>query len=468
MIELLTCGDGVLDAPLEQCDDGNQEDGDGCDFECLTEIPIVHAPYYPLPKWPEAIQLNNCQNRAYIALQESEQESGELGIHDVFDRNAVEWMANFVPDGPGECPSGTFSAEEVAIIEEDGEVDALVSGSVCGVVGVNVTEDSVPFEPSFIDKIPVDFANVEEVAWTESADGENLILYVASFWHGLQIFEVVGDCDSGCVVNLLGSIGVDDAWGASLAIWVEEGEGEILAYVASTEGLQIVDVTVPTAPEFLGRYDTNPNDIPLENLSEVPQDVVVSGGLAFVPIWIGGFLVLDVTDPENPEPAQDVIPASEGSAFFKVEVSSHDNRISVTEGLYGVAVFIQNPDLDPEADPPESDPLLRVPEAQFAIGEDDPNCDFDEGGVSTNCWAWGIDEVDELLGVTYGVFELPFTGGYQLITMPTRSVEGAVLKKLRATPVPEPHLLLLQGVGVLAVAGLGRLRRKRRERSARS
>jgi hypothetical protein len=85
--------------------------------------------------------------------------------------------------------------------------------------------------------------------------------------------------------------------------------------------------------------------------------------------------------------------------------------------------------------------------------------------VSDICWAWAIDEVGELVGVTYGVLDSPLGGGYQLITMPTNSVEGAVLKTLQATPVPEPHLLILHGVGVLAVAGLGRLRRKRQERS---
>jgi cysteine-rich repeat protein len=30
------CGDGVVDAPVEQCDDGNAEDADGCDTACRT------------------------------------------------------------------------------------------------------------------------------------------------------------------------------------------------------------------------------------------------------------------------------------------------------------------------------------------------------------------------------------------------------------------------------------------------
>jgi cysteine-rich repeat protein len=28
------CGDGIVDAPVEQCDDGNDDDGDGCDTRC--------------------------------------------------------------------------------------------------------------------------------------------------------------------------------------------------------------------------------------------------------------------------------------------------------------------------------------------------------------------------------------------------------------------------------------------------
>jgi cysteine-rich repeat protein len=30
------CGDGTVDAPVEQCDDGNDDDTDGCDSECRT------------------------------------------------------------------------------------------------------------------------------------------------------------------------------------------------------------------------------------------------------------------------------------------------------------------------------------------------------------------------------------------------------------------------------------------------
>jgi len=410
--------------------------------------PVVHGPF-GLADWPEAIQLNDFQDRAYIPMQES-----GLDIHDVSDRDAATWLANFVASS--ECSSQPLFADEVALVEDDGAVDAIISGGECGVVGVDVTDSS---NPIFIDRIPIPFGLAEETAFTESANGQDLILYVASFWQGLQIFEVVGDCNpSSCTVVPRGSIGADDEWGASLAVWVEIvfGEGEvpqILAYVASTEGLQIVDVSNPDAPTLLGRLDTNPTDIPLDELDDVPQDVVVSGGLAFVPIWIGGLIVVDVQNPTNPTEFQRIA-ASAGSAFFKVEVSSRDNRIYVTEGIDGVAVFRQ------------LDGGQLSLEERFPIGVGDPRCSFSDG-VSDICWAWGIDEQQELLGVTYGVLDSPLGGGFQLISMPLNAVDGTVLRTLQAVPVPEPHPLLLQGVGALALAGLDRLRRRRRRRPAR-
>jgi cysteine-rich repeat protein len=454
-LELVSCGDGILDAPPEECDDGNDLDGDGCSSFCQLEDALVHAPQ-PLPDWPEAIQLKNSQDNAYIALQES-----GLDIYDVVDRDNADWLSNF--SASAECSPQEFFADEVALLDEVDTVDAIISAGECGVVGAEVTD---PMSPTYIDKFPIPFGFAEEVAGIDSEDGENLILYAASFWQGLQIFEIIGDCTSSCDVEQRGSIGIDDEWGASVAIWIEvifpdlEEEGavielpQVLAYVASTEGLQIVDVTDPDAPILLGRLDTNPTGIPLSDLDDVPQDVVVSGGLAFVPIWIGGLIVVDVQDPTHPIEIQR-IPASPNTAFFKVEVSSRDNRIYVTEGISGLTSFIQL----------QSGQLAL--EKRIPIGAGDGRCTFDDG-VSDICWAWAVDEVGELVGVTYGVLASPQAGGFQLISMPTVSVEGAVLKRLSATPVPEPHLLVLQGVGVLALAGLARRRRAQQRRAARS
>jgi hypothetical protein len=162
--------------------------------------------------------------------------------------------------------------------------------------------------------------------------------------------------------------------------------------------------------------------------------------------------VVDVQDPTHPVEIQR-IPASPNTAFFKVEVSSRENRVYATEGISGVAVFDQLPD-----------GTLSL-EKRFPIGVGDPRCHFTDG-VSDVCWAWGIDEVDELVGVTYGILGPPRGGGFQLIDMPVNSVSGSALRVLQAIPLPEPHLLILEGAGVVAVAGLAQLRRRRRQRSS--
>jgi cysteine-rich repeat protein len=33
------CGDGELDPPYEECDDGNAQNGDGCSAGCVAELP---------------------------------------------------------------------------------------------------------------------------------------------------------------------------------------------------------------------------------------------------------------------------------------------------------------------------------------------------------------------------------------------------------------------------------------------
>ena len=39
------CGDGILFTMCEECDDGNNEDGDGCAADCTLEEPVPAVPY---------------------------------------------------------------------------------------------------------------------------------------------------------------------------------------------------------------------------------------------------------------------------------------------------------------------------------------------------------------------------------------------------------------------------------------
>jgi hypothetical protein len=417
--------------------------------------PVVHGPFANLLAWPEAIQLSDGQDHAYIALRQK-----GVDIHGIANRDAPSALGNFKPTA-GQCPTG-FVADELVLLEDGEEVVAVISGGGCGVVGADVSN---PASPSYIDRAAVPSGLVEEVAGLETET--ETFLYAVAYSQGLRIFSVDGGCStSSCPVTPRSSIGANDnTWGVALAIWREvfftESGPQVIVYVASSNGLQIVDVTDPDNPEFLGRYNTNPTGIPLAQQDDVPQDVVIAHNfqsnrvIAYLPLWIGGFLVIDVTDPANPVLAQPLIPASAGSAFFKVEVSSQRNRIYATEGIYGLTVFIQDPETG-ELDP--------APESRFPIGVGDANCSFDGNGVADVCWTWAVDEVNELVGVTYGVFESPLDGGYQLITQTVDGEGGGALALLGATPVPEPHALMLHGVGVVALAGLARLRRRSEQR----
>ena len=79
--------------------------------------------------------------------------------------------------------------------------------------------------------------------------------------------------------------------------------------------------------------------------------------------------------------------------------------------------------------------------------------------------AWGAEEKGL---VAHYTFEEVGTGAYLIQDKTVNGNDGEVLQLLGASPVPEPHALMLQGVGVLALAGLARLRRRSQQRRARS
>jgi hypothetical protein len=63
------------------------------------------------------------------------------------------------------------------------------------------------------------------------------------------------------------------------------------AYVAdSYGGLQVIDVSDPARPQWVGGYDT----------SGSAQGVAVSGNYAYVADSYGGLQVIDVSNPANP------------------------------------------------------------------------------------------------------------------------------------------------------------------------
>jgi hypothetical protein len=359
--------------------------------------------------WPEAIQINEDQDFAYIALR-------DLGVsaYDVSPPQSAFHINNFTPTS-GECGGDSFFADEIVLFPDE----IGISGGACGLLVVSGPNTA----PVLEERIAIPGGEAEEAAVrVESEDVSHA--YVAAWGMGLQIFTE--DCSSGsCVISPRGSLGEVDPgtpddpsdpnfWGYSLAIWVEELETElglkVVAYVASTEGLQIIDVTNPDNPILLARFDTNPDDLALSGLDSVPQDIVVADGHAYLPIWLAGLLVIDVSNPfDSPfvpsETQRILVKDGTSSAFFKVEISERENRVYASEGLNGLTVFHQW----------TADGSLTF-DSRIPIGVEDPLCNVDPvSGESDACWAWAIDESGRLVGVTYGVWPgSPLGGGFVL------------------------------------------------------
>lgn len=379
--------------------DGN---GNTCSFPAIEVFgdPIVNGPF-DTDGWPEAIQIGTTivgegsvrPDLAHIAMREA-----GVDIDDISDPTAPLTLSNFTPNG--NCAGANFFADEVEVVSLEGVI-GFVSGGECGVIGVDFSD---PENPEFVDNIEIPNGEVEEVAvagFFEGEEGLEAIGAAAAFWAGLV--TIGADCSGEvCVPTILDSIGGGDpSWGKALAVWVEQNEVGATAFVATTEGLQIVDISDPSNLMQLGFFDTNPDDLELSENDIVPQDVVVSGDHAYLPVWLGGLMIIDVSDPALPTQLGTTIQTD--SAFFKIEISTVDDRIYATEGLEGLAVFRRL----------ENGFLLR--DRQIPIGVGDERCTFTDG-VADVCWTWAVDEVDQTVAVTFGIWpSASDEGGYVLI-----------------------------------------------------
>jgi hypothetical protein len=215
---------------------------------------------------------------------------------------------------PGVCENRTpYGSEQLPFTLEAVEVVgslAYLSAAQCGMWIVDLSDlSSGPL------------AIFDTDGWTESVDVEGGVAYVADFNGGVAIIDVADPSNP----RLLTIVGYDDpGFGAAVAV---EVVGD-LAYVASIEGLRILDVTNPEAAFEIGALDTA--SLP----QGVPQSVTVIGQTVYLPVWVAGLLVVDVSTPEAPTPVAN-LPTGLAAYHFAAD----GDRGYLAEGSDGVRVL---------------------------------------------------------------------------------------------------------------------------------
>lgn len=136
------CGDGMVDAPLEQCDDGNLISGDGCDALCQIE------------QGPKPVRYVFLTSEVFTALQVGKLTAadetctklagGAGAVPELKMRKFVAWLS----DGAANA-SDRLGAGKTPYVRPDGmpvapDADALTMGSLKNPINVTEKGQSIP------------------------------------------------------------------------------------------------------------------------------------------------------------------------------------------------------------------------------------------------------------------------------------------------------------------------------------
>ena len=144
---------------------------------------------------------------------------------------------------------------------------------------------------------------------------DNLV-FIACWWDGVRIFNISDPTNIIQLSRVMGwqSGGVPGVeWCYAQAIDVEGNYLYIVDYQPfsneDTYGLYIIDITNPSAPFLLNRF---------QNITSNPRDVSVENGIAYIADGNGGVEVVDVSDPLNPS-VIGFVDLIDGSTGIKVD-----------------------------------------------------------------------------------------------------------------------------------------------------
>lgn len=222
------------------------------------------------------------------------------------------------------CGSREFYADDVEIVERtDGEERvrlAFIAAGACGLFIVDITQ------PQSIFKV----GRLKTAGWAEDVTVVGNRAYVAAHDGGFLIADV-SDPSSPEVLSRVGRN--NPRFGSALDVVIRNDESGRIAFVGTSRGLFIIDVSRAKKPSLLG-FKASRDE------AKIVQDVAIDGGRAYVAWWRKGVAIFDVEDLSSPRKIGmlPLLPVSGGGeAVFEVHVANR--TLYVAEGLSGLRSF---------------------------------------------------------------------------------------------------------------------------------
>ncbi|MGB0592565.1 MAG: LamG-like jellyroll fold domain-containing protein, partial [Myxococcota bacterium] len=249
------CGDDMR-APWEGCDDGGNQDDDGCSAVCTVEPCVAGQDPTGLgntsvPGQPAGVDVVG--QMAYLASQ-----SGGLQIVDVSDPGSPSIVGSLSMSG---------SPRSVHVVGETAYV-AAHSG------GLRIVDVSDP-------QNPVAIGHYATPIYTVDVHVVGDVAYLAEWEHGLTALDV---SDPSTPV-VLGHIDVGPIQNGVFAV------GTTVYTSDYYNGMRVFDASDPSALSQIGFYD---------NTDGLYEDIHVVDDVAYLADWNNGLRLIDVSEPQTP------------------------------------------------------------------------------------------------------------------------------------------------------------------------
>jgi hypothetical protein len=354
------------------------------------------------PGWVEGAALTRMQvgeGQSTLAVL-ADAEAG-LQIYDASDPSEPVLLASLLPTSAS-CPSGFFP-DDVHLLGQR----AYLAAGRCGVLVIDLGD---PTDPQIV--LRVSSPSWAKEALPRAAEG-GVELFVADYFAGLRVIDLAETNGSLTWSERLVLGPAQGILGSALAVDADPESGIVV--VATTEG--VFDVIFGGPQPVVGAFLTNADGLPLDEQTAIPQDVSVRDDFAYVPLWQGGLVVVDLLDPSDPTPFGN--PSVDTShAFFKALPMPSGQTLLASEGQCGLAVF----DLSSEG-------LFERPGSPFGVAGSDPEACGPEVTDQALPFAWALAELDGLVAVGAGA--LAGGGGFEL-------VDALEIEVLAAGALPAP------------------------------